>query len=226
MRRVSVFSNQASNLIRLSLKGNRLTVSAQDIDFATSAVEDMACQYMGDELEIGFKSTFLVEILSNIQSGEVSIELSDASRAGLFIPFDKEDENEDVLMLSDAHDDQFVDSGMKLNLRNPLIFFDLETTGIDVAQDRIVEISFLKIYPNGDEESKTMKINPTVAIPPKVTAIHGITDEDVKDAPKFSEVGRMLTKVFEGCDFAGYNSNKFDLPLLAEEFCGPGWILT
>lgn len=99
VRRVSVFSNQASNLIRLSLKGNRLTVSAQDIDFATSAVEDMACQYMGDELEIGFKSTFLVEILSNIQSGEVSIELSDASRAGLFIPFDKADENEDVLML-------------------------------------------------------------------------------------------------------------------------------
>jgi DNA polymerase III subunit beta len=99
VRRVSVFSNQASNLIRLSLKGNRLTVSAQDIDFATSAVEDMACQYMGDELEIGFKSTFLVEILSNIQSGEVSIELSDASRAGLFIPFDKEDANEDVLML-------------------------------------------------------------------------------------------------------------------------------
>ncbi len=111
---------------------------------------------------------------------------------------------------------------MKLNLRNPLIFFDLETTGIDVAQDRIVEISYLKIYPNGDEESKTMKINPTVAIPPKVTAIHGITDEDVKDAPKFSEVGRMLTKVFEGCDFAGYNSNKFDLPLLAEEFLRAG----
>lgn len=111
---------------------------------------------------------------------------------------------------------------MKLNLRNPLIFFDLETTGIDVAQDRIVEISYLKISPNGDEESKTMKINPTVAIPPKVTAIHGITDEDVKDAPKFSEVARMLTKVFEGCDFAGYNSNKFDLPLLAEEFLRAG----
>jgi DNA polymerase III subunit epsilon len=111
---------------------------------------------------------------------------------------------------------------MKLNLRNPLIFFDLETTGIDVALDRIVEISYLKISPNGDEESKTMKINPTVAIPPKVTAIHGITDEDVKDAPKFSEVARMLTRVFEGCDFAGYNSNKFDLPLLAEEFLRAG----
>lgn len=99
VRRVSVFSNQASNLIRLSLKGNRLTVSAQDIDFATSAVEELACQYNGDEIEIGFKSTFMVEILSNIQSAEVSIELSDASRAGLFIPFDKENEVEDVLML-------------------------------------------------------------------------------------------------------------------------------
>ncbi|HEX2395214.1 MAG TPA: DNA polymerase III subunit beta, partial [Bacteroidales bacterium] len=90
VRRVSVFSNQASNLIRISLKGNRLTVSAQDIDFATSAVEELACQYSGDELEIGFKSTFMVEILSNIQSSDVSIELSDASRAGLFIPFNKE----------------------------------------------------------------------------------------------------------------------------------------
>ncbi|MBN1789046.1 MAG: DNA polymerase III subunit beta [Bacteroidales bacterium] len=99
IRRVSVFSNQASNLVRLSLKGNRLTVSAQDIDFATSAVEEVTCQYNGDELEIGFKSTFMVEILGNIQSTEVSIELSDASRAGLFIPFDKENENEDVLML-------------------------------------------------------------------------------------------------------------------------------
>jgi DNA polymerase-3 subunit epsilon len=107
---------------------------------------------------------------------------------------------------------------MKLNLKNPLIFFDLETTGIDVATDRIVEISYLKVYPNGDEESKTMKINPTVPIPAKTTAIHGITDEDVKDAPKFNEVAKSLAKVFEGSDFAGYNSNKFDLPLLAEEF--------
>jgi DNA polymerase-3 subunit epsilon len=111
---------------------------------------------------------------------------------------------------------------MKLNLRNPLIFFDLETTGIDVALDRIVEISYLKIFPNGDEESKTMKVNPTIPIPPKVTAIHGITDEDVRDAPKFSEIAKTLTKVFEGSDFAGYNSNKFDLPLLAEEFLRAG----
>jgi DNA polymerase III subunit epsilon len=107
---------------------------------------------------------------------------------------------------------------MKLNLRNPLIFFDLETTGVDVAADRIVELSYLKIYPNGDEESRTMKINPTIPIPPKVTAIHGITDEDVKDAPTFAEVAKNLAKVFEGSDFAGYNSNKFDIPLLAEEF--------
>jgi DNA polymerase-3 subunit beta len=96
---VSVFSNQASNLIRLALNGNRLTVSAQDIDYSTSAVEELACQYNGDELEIGFKSTFMVEILNNIQSSEVSIELSDPSRAGLFIPFNKENEQEDVLML-------------------------------------------------------------------------------------------------------------------------------
>lgn len=99
VRRVSVFSNQASNLIRLALKGNRLTVSAQDIDFATSAVEELACQYNGDDMEIGFKSTFMVEILNNIQSSDVSIELSDASRAGLFIPFNRENEHEDVLML-------------------------------------------------------------------------------------------------------------------------------
>jgi len=111
---------------------------------------------------------------------------------------------------------------MKLNLKNPLIFFDLETTGIDVANDRIVEISFLKIYPNGDEESRTMKVNPTIPIPPKVTAIHGISDEDVKDSPKFHEIAKSLAIVFEGCDFAGYNSNKFDLPLLAEEFIRAG----
>ena len=99
IRRVSVFSNQASNLVRMAIKGNRLTVSAQDIDFSTSAIEELTCQYNGDELEIGFKSTFMIEILNNIQSTDVSIELSDPSRAGLFIPFDKTDENEDVLML-------------------------------------------------------------------------------------------------------------------------------
>jgi len=99
VKRVSVFSNQASNLIRMALKGNRLTISAQDLDFATSAVEELTCQYMGDELEIGFKSTFMAEILNNLQAQEVSIELSDPSRAGLFIPFQNENDNEDVLML-------------------------------------------------------------------------------------------------------------------------------
>jgi DNA polymerase-3 subunit epsilon len=111
---------------------------------------------------------------------------------------------------------------MKLNLGNPLVFFDLETTGIDVAIDRIVEISYLKIFPNETEESKTIRINPTVPIPPKVTAIHGITDEDVRDAPTFAQIANQLVKVFEGCDFAGYNSNKFDIPLLAEEFLRAG----
>jgi DNA polymerase-3 subunit epsilon len=107
---------------------------------------------------------------------------------------------------------------MKLELRNPLIFFDLETTGINISSVRIVEISYLKIYPNGDEESKTIKVNPTIPIPEKSTLIHGITDEDVKDAPVFAEVAKTLTKIIEGCDLAGYNSNKFDIPLLAEEY--------
>ncbi|MBN2274334.1 MAG: 3'-5' exonuclease [Bacteroidales bacterium] len=107
---------------------------------------------------------------------------------------------------------------MKLVLKNPVVFFDLETTGIDVATDRIVEISYLKVYPNGDEESKTMRVNPGMPIPQKAINIHGITDEDVKDAPSFNEIAKSIAKVFEGCDFAGYNSNKFDLPLLAEEF--------
>ncbi len=107
---------------------------------------------------------------------------------------------------------------MKLKLKNPLVIFDLETTGINIVTDRIVEISYLKVHPNGDMESRTMKINPTIPIPAKATQIHGITDEDVKDAPTFQEVARSIANIFEGCDFAGFNSNKFDIPLLAEEF--------
>lgn len=107
---------------------------------------------------------------------------------------------------------------MQLNLKNPIVFFDLETTGTDVTTDRIVEISYLKISPNGNEEIKTFRVNPGMPIPPKSTAIHGITDDDVKDAPGFPEIAKNIAKAFEGCDFAGYNSNKFDLPLLAEEF--------
>ena len=111
---------------------------------------------------------------------------------------------------------------MKLNLKNPIIFFDLETTGINVASDRIVELSYLKVDVNGNESSKTIKINPGMPIPPKSTEIHGITDEDVKDAPKFNEIAKNIAREFEGCDLAGYNSVKFDIPLLAEEFLRAG----
>ena len=107
---------------------------------------------------------------------------------------------------------------MELALKNPLVFFDLETTGLNVASDRIVEISWLKIQPDGRKSKQTQLVNPTIPIDPRAIAIHGITDEDVKDKPTFSELARSLANEFEGCDFAGYNSNKFDIPLLAEEF--------
>jgi len=111
---------------------------------------------------------------------------------------------------------------MRLNLKNPIIFFDLETTGINIASDRIVEISYLKVDLNGNETSKTLRINPDMPIPEKVTAIHGISDEDVKEAPTFNEVAKSLARDFEGCDLAGYNSVRFDIPLLAEEFLRSG----
>ncbi len=111
---------------------------------------------------------------------------------------------------------------MKLQLKNPIIFFDLETTGINIAQDRIVEISYLKVELNGNESSRTIRINPGIPIPPKITDIHGISDEDVKDAPGFGEVGKTVARDFEGCDLAGYNSVRFDIPLLAEEFLRAG----
>ncbi len=107
---------------------------------------------------------------------------------------------------------------MQLALKNPLIFFDLETTGTDIINDRIVEISYLKVHPNGMEESKTMKINPGVPIPAESSAIHGIFDKDVVDAPNFKEVAKLIARDFEGADLAGFNSNRFDVPLLAEEF--------
>jgi DNA polymerase III subunit epsilon len=107
---------------------------------------------------------------------------------------------------------------MKLKLKNPLVFFDLETTGLNVVSDRIVELSYLKVDVNGNETSKTILINPTIPISPESTAIHGIKDADVKDAPTFSAIAKNLAKEIEGCDLAGYNSNKFDIPLLAEEF--------
>lgn len=107
---------------------------------------------------------------------------------------------------------------MKLALKNPIVFFDLETTGTNIVSDRIVEIAYLKIYPNGNEESKRYLVNPEMPIPQEVTAIHGISDEDVKNEPVFKELAKIIAKDIEGCDLAGYNSARFDLPLLAEEF--------
>ena len=99
VKRVSVFSNQASNLVKLNIADNQLVVSAQDIDFSISAVERLNCEYDGEEIEIGFKSTFLLEILYNIAAGEIRMEMSDPSRAGLLLPVVTEEETEDVLML-------------------------------------------------------------------------------------------------------------------------------
>lgn len=107
---------------------------------------------------------------------------------------------------------------MKLNLKNPLVFFDLETTGININTDRIVEICYLKVYPNGNEETKTLRINPERHIPEESSKIHGIYDEDVANCPTFKEVAKDIAKDIEGCDLAGFNSNRFDVPVLAEEF--------
>jgi DNA polymerase-3 subunit epsilon len=111
---------------------------------------------------------------------------------------------------------------MKLNLKNPLVFFDLETTGINISKDKIVEASFLKVYPNGKEEIRTYRINPEMHIPEESTAIHGITDEDVKDCPTFKQLAKTLADFLEGCDMAGFNSSRFDVPMLAEEFLRAG----
>jgi len=111
---------------------------------------------------------------------------------------------------------------MKLNLKNPIVFFDLETTGINIVTDRIVEISILKISVDGHEETKTYRVNPEMPIPPKTTEIHGVSDEDVKDSPTFKEIARTLANFMEKCDIGGFNSNKFDIPLLAEEFLRAG----
>ena len=111
---------------------------------------------------------------------------------------------------------------MKLNLKRPLVFFDLETTGVDTAKDRIVEISMVKVMPNGDEIVRTRLINPQMHIPEDATAVHGITDEDVKDQPTFAQIAKSLSQFIEGCDFGGFNSNRFDLPMLVEEFLRAG----
>ncbi len=107
---------------------------------------------------------------------------------------------------------------MQLNLKNQIVFFDLETTGVSVNDDRIVEISILKVSPDGEEESKTWLVNPERHIPKESSDIHGILDEDVKDKPTFKEIAKDVATFIEGCDMAGFNSNRFDVPLLAEEF--------
>ena len=111
---------------------------------------------------------------------------------------------------------------MKLNLKNPIIFFDIESTGLNVATDRIVEISMVKVMPDGSTEVKTRRINPTIHISEEASRIHGIHDEDVRNEPTFSQIAKSLAKWMEGCDIAGYNSNKFDIPVLYEEFLRAG----
>lgn len=107
---------------------------------------------------------------------------------------------------------------MKLSLKKPIIFFDLETTGLSVTQDRIVQIGYIKVMPNGTEEEGNLLINPECHIPEEVSAIHHITDDMVKDKPTFKQMAGRLEQIFKGCDLAGYNSNRFDVPLLIEEF--------
>jgi len=107
---------------------------------------------------------------------------------------------------------------MALNLKNPLVIFDLETTGISISQDRILEYSFVKILPNQEKEVKTQRINPTIQIPNESSLIHGIYQEDIADAPTFKQEAKNLAKWLEGCDLGGFNVIKFDVPLLMEEF--------
>ncbi|MDQ3192412.1 MAG: 3'-5' exonuclease [Bacteroidota bacterium] len=111
---------------------------------------------------------------------------------------------------------------MKLNLTRPLAFFDLETTGINVGNDRIVEIAILKVHPGGEKETLTQRINPTIPIPEGASAIHGIFNKDLIGKPTFKEIGNKLSDFLDNCDLAGYNSNKFDVPLLVEEFLRAG----
>ena len=111
---------------------------------------------------------------------------------------------------------------MKLNLTKPLIVFDLETTGLDLVKDRIIQISYIKVYPDGKEERSNQFVNPERSIPQEVVDITGITDADVANAPTFKMLAADLANKFQGCDFAGFNSNHFDVPMLAEEFLRAG----
>lgn len=107
---------------------------------------------------------------------------------------------------------------MKLNLKKPIIFFDLETTGLNLTHDRIVELSLIKVMPSGEEIKRTRRFNPEMPIPPESTAVHHITDEDVKNEPTFRQLAKSLAQIFIGSDIAGFNSNRFDIPMLDQEF--------
>ncbi len=111
---------------------------------------------------------------------------------------------------------------MELKLQKPIVFFDLETTGVNAIHDKIVEISYIKVFPDGNEESKTLRINPERHIPEQSSAIHGIYDEDVKDCPTFKQVARDIAAIFVNSDIAGFNSNYFDVPMLVEEMLRAG----
>lgn len=111
---------------------------------------------------------------------------------------------------------------MKLNLRNPLCFFDLETTGTNIANDRILEIAVIKMLPNGETQIKTNRVNPGVPIPAESSAIHGIYEDDIKDKPSFKEIAKDYAKFMEGADLSGFNILKFDVPMLVEEFLRAG----
>jgi DNA polymerase-3 subunit epsilon len=111
---------------------------------------------------------------------------------------------------------------MKLNLTKPLVVFDLETTGLDLVNDRVIQISYIKVSPDGTEERGNLFVNPEKPIPAEVAALTGITNDDVKDQPTFKQLAPQLNEKFAGCDFAGFNSNHFDIPMLAEEFLRAG----
>jgi DNA polymerase-3 subunit epsilon len=117
---------------------------------------------------------------------------------------------------------KFKNKKMELRLSRPMCFFDLETTGIDIGKDRIVEISIFKVFPNGNKESKTWLVNPTIPIPPQTTAVHGITDEKVANEPTFTELAPQVYNMIKDSDLGGFNSDRFDIPLLAEELLRAG----
>lgn len=111
---------------------------------------------------------------------------------------------------------------MRLNLKKPLIVFDLETTGLDLVKDRIIQISYIKVFPNEEELRENIFVNPGKPIPQEITSLTGISDADVANAPSFKEIAQKLNDKFKGCDFAGFNSNHFDIPMLSEEFLRTG----